>query len=195
MVHRGLIVLAALAMSTAVAGCDDTSEPHAELTREADVGVEVMGCLVDDHCDVAEICVADAGAPRGTCVSSCSLEDDDVCPAGERCAPVIDADGVRASACVAGAPTSYDAWQRCDDGDACGTSESCVYLDGVLGARCVPSCNPDGSCSRAGDACALHWRGEHGDESGCARACALDADCDQGWRCETGASVPGLCVR
>lgn len=195
MVYRGLVLFAAMAMSTTLVGCDDASEPQGAPAQSADVGVEIEGCLVDDHCDASEICVADAGARRGSCVSGCSLEDGDVCPAGERCAPVVNADGVRAAACVAGAPTSHDAWQRCDDRDACATNESCVHLDDVLGARCVPSCNPDGSCSRPGDACALHWRGDHGDESGCARACAIDADCDRGWRCETGATVPGLCVR
>lgn len=189
---------AALALLLLVAGCDDGGESRriqADVGYQADVGVE-SGCLGAEDCRAGELCVADGvNENYGSCVAQCSIEDGDVCPVGERCAHVIDAQGERAAACVLGTVTSQDTWAACDSRDACAANEDCLQLDDVLGARCVPSCSPDGSCERPGDACALHWEGEDGPESGCVQRCSSTLDCEPGWRCEQDASVAGLCVR
>lgn len=196
--HR-LTLAGTLASLVFLVACDegaDTRRVQADVGYNADVGAEI-GCHGPEDCAAGELCVASNTGDRvaGECVAQCSIEAGDVCPVGERCAPVIDAQGSRAAACVPGVVASQDTWQRCDSREACGTGEDCLYLDDVLGARCVPSCNPDQSCRNAGDVCALHWEGPNGQESGCVRSCESDEACGRGWRCELGASIAGLCVR
>lgn len=196
---QNISALAVLPLLILAIGCDDGGDArrvHADVGYGADVGDDGLGCQGAEGCRAEELCVADGANPsHGRCVAQCSIEDGDVCPVGERCANVIDARGERAAACVPGEVPSQGTWQRCDSRDACGGNEDCLYLDDVLGARCVPSCNPDGSCERAGDECALHWEGSNGAESGCVRSCTTNSECAAGWRCEQGASVAGLCVR
>lgn len=199
---QNISAIAVLPLLLLVAACDDGGETR-RVQADVGYGVDVggdrefdRGCQGAEGCNAGELCVADgANADYGNCVAQCSIEDGDVCPVGERCAHVIDAQGERAAACVPGKVASQDTWQRCDSRDACSGNEDCLHLDDVLGARCVPACNPDGSCERPGDACALHWSGPNGDESGCVQSCSADSECDIGWRCEQGASVAGLCVR
>lgn len=188
-----------LGLAVTLAGCDDSGDTGADLGESEHGAIEIVlpegGCFDASSCEDSEICVASLGEAFGQCVSSCSVEDGDVCPRGEYCTRVIDASGARAGACVTGEVVSQDTWQSCDDRASCSVNESCVHLDEALGARCVPSCNPDGTCQRPADQCLLRWEGEHGAENGCAQRCTSGDDCDAGWRCELGATIPGICVR
>lgn len=181
-------------MIALLAACNDAGDAndHVELSVESKSGE----CRGPEDCAQDELCVAsDGSSADAACVARCSIEDGDVCPVGEYCAKVIGMSGDRAAACIEGTVESQQSWQNCANHDECSEGESCVDLDEVLGARCIPSCDVDDNCANAGDECALHWDGEHGPQSGCVRQCEGDADCAAGWSCTRGESVSGICVR
>lgn len=181
-------------MIVLLAACNDAGDSTSQV--ESHVESERTGCHGPEECSQDELCVAsDDSSANASCVARCSIEDGDVCPVGEYCAKVIGMSGDHAAACIEGTVESQKSWQNCTNHDQCSDGESCVELDEVLGARCIPSCDVDDNCADTNEVCALHWDGEHGAQSGCVRQCEDDEDCAVDWQCRRGADVSGICVR
>lgn len=193
MALRGTILLCSLLFPAVILACNDAAdEDHA---RSAQDHGATESCQGPEDCVDDELCVAPHDDEAASCVARCSLDDGDVCPVGEYCAAVVGMNGHRDAACVEGHIESQKSWQRCESADACSEDESCVELDPAIGPRCVPACQGDDHCKDSTQRCALHWDGQNGDESGCVQSCERDADCSDGWTCQHGETLSGLCVR
>lgn len=152
-------------------------------------------CSIDLDCDDGIACTLDSCGVGGRCES---LPIDELCPAGQSCAPGV--------GCRAGRSCTSTA--ECDDGIAC-TVEQCVAGGTCritpLDARCAeptPVCDPAMGCVAA-SGCASDAECDDGvactlDACGVDRACvhdAIDARCAAGERCGSrGCYTPRPCT-